>query len=137
MQIPKIRVRIGEWDFSTTGESHAHVERKVTRKVVHPKYNFFTYENDLALVRLEKKVPFQPNIVPICLPGNDDLLIGKSKSLPDICTVAFSCKFVVEGEIMGLSMGGFHQFAESKHLQILKSYSMDALLILLQPELQQ
>ena len=78
MQIPKIRVRIGEWDFSTTGESHAHVERKVTRKVVHPKYNFFTYENDLALVRLEKKVPFQPNIVPICLPGNDDLLIGKS-----------------------------------------------------------
>ena len=78
MQIPKIRVRIGEWDFSTTGESHAHIERKVTRKVVHPKYNFFTYENDLALVRLEKKVPFQPNIVPICLPGNDDLLIGKS-----------------------------------------------------------
>ena len=78
LQIPKIRVRIGEWDFSTTGESHAHVERKVTRKVVHPKYNFFTYENDLALVRLEKKVPFQPNIVPICLPGNDDLLIGKS-----------------------------------------------------------
>ena len=46
--------------------------------MVHPKYNFFTYENDLALVRLEKKVPFQPNIVPICLPGNDDLLIGKS-----------------------------------------------------------
>ena len=77
LQIPKIRVRIGEWDFSTTGESHAHVERKVTKKVVHPKYNFFTYENDLALVRLEKKVPFQPNIVPICLPGNDDLLIGK------------------------------------------------------------
>ena len=83
MQIPKIRVRIGEWDFSTTGESHAHVERKVTRKVVHPKYNFFTYENDLALVRLEKKVPFQPNIVPICLPGNDDLLIGKSPL--DLC----------------------------------------------------
>ena len=87
LQIPKIRVRIGEWDFSTTGESHAHVERKVTRKVVHPKYNFFTYENDLALVRLEKKVPFQPNIVPICLPGNDDLLIGKSK--PHLRSVQF------------------------------------------------
>ena len=76
MQIPKIRVRIGEWDFSTTGESHAHVERKVTRKVVHPKYNFFTYENDLALVRLEKKAPFQPNIVPICLPGHADSFLA-------------------------------------------------------------
>jgi hypothetical protein len=77
LQIPKVRVRIGEWDFSTTGESHAHIERKITQKVVHPKYNFFTYENDLALIRLEKKVQFQPNIIPICLPGNDDLLIGK------------------------------------------------------------
>ena len=69
---------MGEWDFSSTTEPNQHVERKVVKKVVHPKHNFFTYENDLALVRLGKKVPFQPNIVPICLPGNDDLLIGKS-----------------------------------------------------------
>lgn len=78
LQVPKIRVRIGEWDFSTTSESHNHVERKVSRKVVHPKYNFFTYENDLALVRVDKRINFQPNIVPICLPGNDDLLIGEN-----------------------------------------------------------
>ena len=86
--ISQIRVRMGEWDFSSTTEPHEHVERKVIKKVVHPKYNFFTYENDLALVRLEKKVPFQPNIVPICLPGNDDLLIGKS--LLELCAVALS-----------------------------------------------
>ena len=77
LQIPKIRVRIGEWDFSSTGEALPHVERKVTRKVVHPNYNFFTYENDLALVRMEKKVNFHDNMIPICLPGNDDLLIGE------------------------------------------------------------
>lgn len=76
LQIPKIRARIGEWDFSTTSEGHPHIERKVTKKIVHPKYNFFTYENDLALIKLEKRVNFQPNIIPICLPGNDDLLIG-------------------------------------------------------------
>ena len=29
---------------------------QVVRKVVHPKYNFFTYENDLALVKTEKRV---------------------------------------------------------------------------------
>ena len=75
--ISQIRVRMGEWDFSSTTEPNQHVERKVScdwwrgdhvtpvltsdwwqvvRKVVHPKYNFFTYENDLALVKTEKRV---------------------------------------------------------------------------------
>ena len=75
--MPKIRVRIGEWDFSSTTEPHGHIERKVKEKIVHPKYNFFTYEYDLALLKLEKRVDFHDNIIPICLPGNDDLLIGK------------------------------------------------------------
>lgn len=75
--ISQIRVRMGEWDFSSTTEPHEHVERKVIKKVVHPKYNFFTYENDLALVKTEKRVRFADNIIPICLPGNDDLLIGE------------------------------------------------------------
>ena len=70
---------MGEWDFSSTTEPNQHVEHKVVRKVVHPKYNFFTYENDLALVKTEKRVRFADNIIPICLPGNDDLLIGELK----------------------------------------------------------
>ncbi len=51
----------------------------MSKKIVHPKYNFFTYENDLALVRMERKVNFKPNIIPICLPGNDDLLVGEKR----------------------------------------------------------
>ena len=74
--LPKIRVRIGEWDFSSTSEPQAHVERKIQQKIVHPKYNFFTYEYDIALLKLEKRVDFHENIIPICLPGNDDLLVG-------------------------------------------------------------
>ena len=35
--LPKIRVRIGEWDFSSTSEMDSHVERKVKEKIVHPK----------------------------------------------------------------------------------------------------
>jgi hypothetical protein len=46
-------------------------------QIVHPKYNFFTYENDIALVKTETRVRFADNISPICLPGNDDLLVGK------------------------------------------------------------
>ena len=61
----------------SSSEPNQHLELKAAKKVVHPKYNFFTYENDLALVRTERRVTFADNIIPICLPGNDDLLIGE------------------------------------------------------------
>ena len=56
LMISQIRVRMGEWDFSSTTEPNQHIEHKVVKKIVHPKYNFFTYENDLALVKTEKRV---------------------------------------------------------------------------------
>lgn len=49
----------------------------MARKVVHPNYNFFTYEYDLALVRLDSPLELAPHVLPICLPGSDDLLIGE------------------------------------------------------------
>lgn len=57
------------------------MERGVGRKVVHPKYNFFTYEYDLALVRLDSPLSFAPHIAPICLPASDDLLIGENATV--------------------------------------------------------
>lgn len=66
-----------------TTESHAHVESSIKKKIVHPSYNFFTYENDLALLKLENPVNLttSPHIVPICLPGADDLLIGENATV--------------------------------------------------------
>lgn len=69
---------MGEYDFSHIQEEFPYVERAVARKVVHPKYNFFTYEYDLALVQLEAPLEFAQHIAPICLPGTDDLLIGRN-----------------------------------------------------------
>lgn len=74
----QIRIRVGEYDFSHIQEEFPYVERAVARKVVHPKYNFFTYEFDLALIQLETPLEFAPHIAPICLPGTDDLLIGRN-----------------------------------------------------------
>ncbi|XP_054262250.1 serine proteinase stubble-like isoform X2 [Macrosteles quadrilineatus] len=73
----QIRIRVGEYDFSSTIEPYPHMERGVAKKVVHPNYNFFTYEYDLALVRLDAPLEFAPHVSPICLPGSDDLLIGE------------------------------------------------------------
>lgn len=77
----QIRIRVGEYDFSSDHEPHPFTERAVTRKVVHPKYNFFTYEYDLAMVRFDNPVNYAPHIVPICLPGSDDLLIGENATV--------------------------------------------------------
>lgn len=57
------------------------MEQGVARKAVHPKYNFFTYEYDLALVKLENTLQFAPHISPICLPGSDDLLVGENATV--------------------------------------------------------
>lgn len=74
----QIRIRVGEYDFSSVQEELPYVERSVAKKVVHPKYNYFTYEYDLALVQVDKAFEFEPHISPICLPASDDLLIGEN-----------------------------------------------------------
>ncbi|GAB6030759.1 hypothetical protein CHUAL_007608 [Chamberlinius hualienensis] len=72
-KVNQLRVRAGEHDFSSMKEPYPHTERNVQRRILHPKYNSRTYENDLALLRLSRSLTDQPNIAPICLPDfNDD-----------------------------------------------------------------
>ncbi|CAG9831889.1 unnamed protein product [Diabrotica balteata] len=75
----QIRIRVGEYDFSNIQEQLPYVERGVSQKIVHPKYNYFTYEYDLALVQVDKPLEFLPHISPICLPASNDLLIGEKR----------------------------------------------------------
>ena len=58
-----------------------HTEKSTGEKIVHPKYNFYTYEYDLALVRLDQPLEFAPHISPICLPATENLLIGENATL--------------------------------------------------------
>ena len=54
-------------------EPYDHVERKIARIKVHPKYNsklnLKHFENDLALLKFDRPVKFTPNIIPVCLPN--------------------------------------------------------------------
>ncbi|KAM7359941.1 serine proteinase stubble isoform 1-T4 [Cochliomyia hominivorax] len=79
--ISQIRIRVGEYDFSHVQEQLPYIERGVAKKVVHPSYNFFTYEYDLALVKLEQPLEFAPHVSPICLPQTDSLLIGMNATV--------------------------------------------------------
>lgn len=44
--------------------------------IIHPKYDSKTLENDLALIKLKRPVPFREDIQPICLPAIDEDFTG-------------------------------------------------------------
>ena len=49
-----LKVRLGEYDVSTTAESLKHEEFNISDIVVHPGFNNSTLVHDIALLRLEK-----------------------------------------------------------------------------------
>lgn len=64
----RITVRLLEHDRSTTTEAQSF-ERGVERVVKHAGYNSATYNNDIALVRLDKPVDFTGGALrPVCMP---------------------------------------------------------------------
>lgn len=44
----------------------------------HPQFDPRTFEYDLALLRFYEPVVFQPNIIPVCVPTNNEGYVGKT-----------------------------------------------------------
>ena len=77
-----ILIRFGEHDTESTDEPHPHVDRKIKDIIIHPKYDrnvskIFTEGYDLALIELDNPVDYSLNIIPICLPTDDNKLVGE------------------------------------------------------------
>lgn len=70
-------VRIGEYNILDTSEAHEHINRRITRIITHVNFDKASYEYDIALLRVDEIIPFQPNIIPICLPDTDSDLVGE------------------------------------------------------------
>ncbi|KAL7291452.1 hypothetical protein TKK_0015036 [Trichogramma kaykai] len=72
-------VRIGEFDFESQDEPLPHQERAISMVIEHELFKRSTFENDVALMRFWQPVEeFRPNIVPICLPDDDDDYVGRT-----------------------------------------------------------
>ena len=72
--------RMGEFDTLSTNEPYPHVDKKVQSIFVHPGYNHdetVTKGYDIALIKLADPVDYAINQVPICLPPNNDTLVGE------------------------------------------------------------
>ena len=75
---------MGEYERQSTEEPHAHVDRRIQRIVMHPEWNyeksdvpFIKFKYDLALLKLEEPVEYDLHVIPICLPEDDDKLVGR------------------------------------------------------------
>ena len=67
-----ITLIFGELNFDDTSEALGHVSKTVDKIVIYEKYDPESPDSlfDIALVKVSDPVPFQENIVPICLPGD-------------------------------------------------------------------
>ena len=66
---------MGSNDFSDDQATR----RNVTKVLVHPHWDKVTFDNDLALLKLDRKVTFSSSLMPICLPEDkEESFIGKT-----------------------------------------------------------
>jgi len=66
-----LKVRLGEYDVSTTAEPLRHEEFNISDIVVHPGFNNSTLVHDIALLRLDKPAKRKQNIDVVCMPQRE------------------------------------------------------------------
>ena len=64
----QVKVTLGEYSFDQEGETQALKKIGVRGMKMHEKYDSKSFENDIALIKLDRKVPFTKSVYPICLP---------------------------------------------------------------------
>jgi len=67
----KIKVTLGEYSFDQEGETSVQKKIGVRDLKMHENYDDKSFENDIALIRLDRKVQFTKSVYPICLPPKD------------------------------------------------------------------
>jgi len=75
--ISDMKVRLGEWNVREQSEKYPHEDYDIEKKSEHPDYKPATFQNDLAVVRLNRDVTFKEHIIPVCLPELKEGFVGQ------------------------------------------------------------
>jgi len=68
-----LKVRIGEYDVTTTAEPLPHQEFNISDIQIHPNFNNATLVNDIALLKLERPAKRQQNIDVVCVASEEEI----------------------------------------------------------------
>lgn len=71
----EVSVRLGEYDVATKNETRARDFRVVEIRS-HNDFDEFTYDNDIAILKLNQKVLFNSYIWPVCMPPPQETFEG-------------------------------------------------------------
>ena len=72
-----MKVRLGEHNVKQQNERLPHEDFDVVSKVVHPHYKAADFQNDVALVKMDRDVVYKEHILPVCLPEQDATFVGE------------------------------------------------------------
>jgi hypothetical protein len=72
----QIKVKVGEYNFNEAGETLDATYALASMKY-HENYNTKTYENDIAILKVDRPVTFSKSVYPICLPPPGELFTNR------------------------------------------------------------
>lgn len=85
-----LSIRAAEWDLSSTVEPYPYITSRVNTVYIHEDFSTSDYNNDIALLELNKELDFFKYAKPVCLPRSHEfpntkpcLLVGWDKTQLD------------------------------------------------------
>uniref|UniRef100_T1GQQ3 Phenoloxidase-activating factor 2 n=1 Tax=Megaselia scalaris TaxID=36166 RepID=T1GQQ3_MEGSC len=66
-KVADLEIRLGEYNFKQSNETRSR-DFRIAAMVTHVDYNPLNYENDIALIRIEKPTIFNSYVWPACMP---------------------------------------------------------------------
>ena len=70
-------LRFGDFDKDAASEEIPTFDRGVSTVIPHERFDYYTFEYDIALLKTDAPVEFSPTVRPVCLPEDNGQVDGE------------------------------------------------------------